>query len=197
MSVLQAMVSNGADQRRADDFYPTPPEATIALLPLIAHWPRECWEPACGDGAIAEVLERAGFVVAATDLIDRGYGLTSVDFLEPGSHNWPSAACRKVGITNPPFKLAAEFIRRANQIGMTHLALLLKSNFWNAAKRLALWDEWPPYARHDLTWRLDFTGAGSPHTDCSWFLWDRTSPPMPRPLPKPAPISPSREEMLA
>jgi hypothetical protein len=24
-----------------------------------------------------------------------------------------------------------------------------------------------------LTWRLDFTGAGAPHTNCQWVIWDR------------------------
>ena len=25
---------------------------------------------------------------------------------------------------------------------------------------------------HPLTWRLDFTGAGAPHTDCQWVIWE-------------------------
>ena len=55
------------------------------------------WEPACGDGAIARVLERAGHRVIATDLIDRGYGEAGVDFLTTAE---PRA--RHI-VTNPPY----------------------------------------------------------------------------------------------
>ena len=190
MSSFIAQVSNGADKRRAYDFYPTPREATVAIIPHIAHWPRTLWEPACGDGAMARVLQDHGFEVHASDLIDRGFGVSEHNFLQDYWQGAPAAI-----ITNPPFNLAAKFIERADELGATHLALLLKASFWSAASRLQTWDRWPPYAAHPLTWRLDFTGAGSPHTDCTWFLWDRTSPPLARPLAKPAPIS--AEEMLA
>lgn len=175
--IVDAVLSGG--ERRADDFYPTPKEATYALLPLIADWPKQIWEPACGDGAIADVLFRNGYDVVATDLVYRGYGGAPVDFLKSKSR-WGV-----VIVTNPPFKLAAEFIEQANDIGATHMALLLKADFWHAAKRLRIWDLWPPYAAYPMTFRLDFTGAGSPHTNFTWFLWDRTSPPLARPLAKP------------
>ena len=178
MAVLKAILSGGT--RRDKDFYPTPPEATRALLSSIESWPRNVLEPACGDGAICRILEQAGFRVRAQDLVDRGYGTSGRNFLhDPVAWAGPL-------ITNPPFNLAAEFILRAHEIGVTHMALLLKADFWHAARRLKVWDAWPPYAHLPMTFRLDFTGAGAPHTNCSWFLWDRTSPPLPRPLEKPA-----------
>lgn len=191
MSNLGVMIAGGNGHRRENDFYPTPPEATRALLPLIAEWPKQVWEPACGDGAMARVLMEAGYDVRASDLVDRGFGVVR-DFLETSRPSRVHAI-----ITNPPFKLASQFIERAEDIGATHMAMLLKASFWNAAGRLKTWDRWPPFAIHPLTWRLDFDGRGAPTMDCMWVLWDRTSPPMPRPLPKPAPVSPSKEEMLA
>jgi hypothetical protein len=176
---LGAALAGGNGKRRENDFYPTPKEATYALLPLIADWPRFVWEPACGDGSMARVLEADGRKVAATDLIDRGYGGTPVDFLKT-----PRRLADAV-ITNPPFNLAGPFILHAHGLGVTHMALLLKSQFWNAATRLKVWDTWAPYAARPLTWRLDFDGRGAPTMDCTWFLWDRTSPPLPRPLAKP------------
>lgn len=190
MSSLGVMIAGGGGNRRENDFYPTPREATVALLPLIADWPKAVWEPACGDGAMARVLEGAGYDVLASDLVDRGYGDACFNFL----FDYWQGAPRPI-ITNPPFKLAAQFIERADELGATHLALLLKASFWNAASRLKTWDRWAPYARRDLTWRLDFDGRGAPTMDCAWFLWDRTSSPLARPLAKPAPIS--AEEMLA
>jgi hypothetical protein len=57
------------------------------------------------------------------------------------------------------------------------MALLLKINFWNAStERRKTWETWRPYLVAPLTWRLDFTGAGRPHTDCMWCLWDNEYP---------------------
>lgn len=45
-------------KRAAYEFYPTPPEATRALL-SVESFDGAIWEPACGDGAISEVLKAA------------------------------------------------------------------------------------------------------------------------------------------
>src|SRR3989304_715775 len=66
--------------RERNDFYPTPPEATRALLG-VERFVDAIWEPACGDGAICRELHAAGYEVEASDLIDRGYGEARVDFL--------------------------------------------------------------------------------------------------------------------
>lgn len=185
------MVSNiihalgGAGKRREDDLYPTPPEATIALLREVTL-PKHVWEPACGDGAMAEVLKAHGHKVFATDLVDRGYGQQR-DFL--GS-DWSRADQEFAIVTNPPFKLnlAELFIRRA--LAFTPVVCILhKATFPNAAKRLALFDEHPPSRVLPLTWRLDFTKAGRPHTDCTWFCWGVAGQPY-KLLPKPETIDP-------
>src|SRR5690348_3428903 len=163
MAVLKAMTSGGV--RRELDFYPTPPEATRALLPLIKHWPREVWEPCCGDGAISKILQQEGFCTISDDIVDRGFGGV-YDFFETIIPALPTL------ITNPPFGRADDFIRHAHKIGVQRMALILKINFWSAKKRRLLWYQWQPYLIAPLTWRLDFTGAGSPHTDCMWCLWD-------------------------
>ena len=46
---------------------------TEALLRTVCL-PKRIWEPCCGDGAMARVLESHGHHVVATDLVDRGYG---------------------------------------------------------------------------------------------------------------------------
>src|SRR5262249_6008852 len=152
--------------RRPLDFYPTPPEATRALLPLIASWPKEILEPCCGAGAISKVLAAAHYDVHSADVADYGYGHTGHDFFELQEAT-PSI------VSNPPFGRAADFIRHAHKIVAQRMALLLKINFWSAKSRMSLFHQWRPYLVAPLTWRLDFTGAGSPHTDCMWCLWDR------------------------
>jgi hypothetical protein len=83
-------------KRAAYEFYPTPPEATRALL-SVESFEGDIWEPACGDGAISKVLKASGYQVVSTDLIDRGYGAGGHNFLKS---NTPLA---KNIITNPPY----------------------------------------------------------------------------------------------
>ncbi len=163
------MTGSKAEGRREDDFYPTPPEAVAAFLeaegPMLrSHLkPGEAvWEPACGDGAMASMLESYGLPVIGTDLRDRGFGEGGVDFMTLG----PSDARSKVIVTNPPFNLAAEFIVQAKRMKVRYLALLLKSTYWHAGGRLALWREWIPAAIYPLAWRVDFTGGGCQHHGC-------------------------------
>lgn len=169
---LGAAIAGGNGTRRENDFYPTQPEATRALLKAEAQYlgkyPR-VWEPACGDGAIAKLLPGE---VVATDLIDRGYG-TQADFLK-------SEKLADAIVTNPPFKLAAEFIEHAWMMDVGYLALLLKAQYWHAKARINLWNLWPPTIEYRLTWRLDFTGGGAPTMDCTWFVWCRERGPTKR-----------------
>jgi len=90
------------------EFYPTPPEATRALLDA-QTFDGGIWEPACGDGAISKELIAAGYDVVSTDLVDHGYGRSGVDFLE---QRLPRA---KHIVTNPPYGggLADAFVRKA------------------------------------------------------------------------------------
>ncbi len=90
--------------REKDDFYPTPPEGTRALL-AVEKFEGPIWEPACGDGAISKELIAAGYNVESTDLVDRGYGQNGVDFLMEWQPRAPNI------VTNPPFKMVAPFIR--------------------------------------------------------------------------------------
>jgi hypothetical protein len=79
-----------ADRREPPDgldYFPTPPWATRALfahvLPdLGVEMIGSAWEPACGDGIMAAVIEEStGGPVIASDIFNYGYGTTSVDFL--------------------------------------------------------------------------------------------------------------------
>ena len=78
------------------EFYPTPPQATRALL-SVEDFDGSIWEPACGEGHIADVLVKAGYEVVSTDLILRGYGVGDVDFLKQ------TVARGKHIVTNPPY----------------------------------------------------------------------------------------------
>lgn len=95
---------------RGADFYATPPCAVRALL-AVEPIPLTCWEPACGDGAIVSILRDSGRAVIATDLNDWGCpdSKSGIDFLMERE----APAGVPAIVTNPPFKLAEEFVEHA------------------------------------------------------------------------------------
>ncbi len=107
-------------KERGHDCYQTPPEATRALLAL-EELPLCIWEPACGPGAIVQILRTAGHSVYASDVEDYGWPHhVRVDFLM--EHRVPRQFT-DIGpqsidtiITNPPFKLATKFIRHSIEL---------------------------------------------------------------------------------
>jgi len=164
MTILQA--ANNSGERRPDDFYPTPPECTRALVPALSGWPRTVWEPSCGDGGIARPLENHGFNVVGTDLVYRGYGEGGIDFLKTP---WRRT---DVIITNPPFgALVSAFIKHALDLETPYIAMLVNVNLWHAASRTKLWQRRLPEAVYALCWKPDFTGAGKPYFNCVWTVW--------------------------
>lgn len=169
MSIASAAIIGGmshAHGRNEADFYPTPPECTWALL---RHFkpPGPVWEPACGDGAISEELYLSGLIVLSTDLHDRGYGATGIDFLTAPLN----PQCRSI-VTNPPFSLAEQFIRRARGFGVP-FAMLLKSTYWHAATRQNLFRDTGPEKVIAMTWRpaFDTSRGNSPTMDVIWTTW--------------------------
>lgn len=159
---------NTAYKRRESDFYPTPADVTLALMQqLNLPFDSLIWEPACGKNHIVDELTREGYVNAfGTDIL---YG---DDFLDD-NHTCPQGEWI---ITNPPFSLAEEFIRKAKSLH-TPFAFLLKAHFWNAKKRHKLFEECTPSHIYPLTWRPDFLmgtrGGGSPLMDVMWCVWSK------------------------
>lgn len=164
---LQLTAGGLKENRRALDFYPTPPEVTIALMDFLKSVPCQIWEPdceiwecACGDLAMSKVLEKYVPNVRSTDIN------TGTDYLKtPGT--------AKAIITNPPFNLSSEFIEKALKEAPI-VAMVLKSQYWHAKKRYDLFKENPPAYILPLTWRPDFLGGekgGSPTMEVHWTVW--------------------------
>ena len=103
--------NRSAIDRNKTDFYATPPEVTVALLDFLESeyvLKPGCtiWEPAVGNGAMADVMYDRGYHMVVSDLYPQIEGAESIDFLK--SH----AKCDWI-ITNPPFSKATEFISHA------------------------------------------------------------------------------------
>jgi hypothetical protein len=125
-----------AENRQRDDFYPTPPRATKALL-SVEKFEGDIWEPACGDGAISKILQEEGYTVLSTDLIDRGFGEGGVDFLL----DYRTRATNI--ITNPPFKFAEEFVRHALSRSSGKVAILARLAWLEGKARKRLYESTP------------------------------------------------------
>jgi hypothetical protein len=173
--------------RQVHDFYPTPDWVTEALLKHVTLR-NPVWEPCCGDGAMARVLERGGHKVIATDLVDRGFGRGGVDFF--ACTEFP-AGCRAM-VTNPPYGDGGELVRRSNaslnfQRFVRHaldltvrangqLALLVRFQ-WMAGQRAAALISSGPLSRVVvLTKRIQWFDMGE-HTNHgqhhhAWLFWD-------------------------
>lgn len=131
-------------KRASFEFYPTPHEATRALLSEVS-FDGSIWEPACGTGDISKVLTGAGHEVVSTDLIDRGYGTGGVNFL---TQTKPLA---KNIVTNPPYGygLGDQFVKQAlnfcRQTG-GKVVMLLNLSSLCYAKRTKAFQNTPPKA---------------------------------------------------
>ncbi len=173
----------GQVARRPADLYPTEPAGTEAFLRVEGALLRKrfgtVWEPACGPGFMARVMECHGLQVVASDLNDWGYGRPGVDFL---ATRWARA---QAVVTNPPYgELAEAFVRHAVLgLRLPYVALLLKSDFWHAGGRAPLFEAAPPALIYPLGFRLHWDGRGRPVQTHSWMVWDAERPAIARTMP--------------
>ena len=158
------------------DFFPTPPWATRALLTHVlarrvikAH---TAWEPAAGEGHMAEVLGEFFSTVITTDVFDYGRGYRVSDFLgdaTAGGTDWV--------ITNPPFKAALQFAERAIHEARVGVALLVRSAWLEGtARHEALFKPHPPAFIAQFAERVPMTkGRWDPEastaTSYCWVVW--------------------------
>lgn len=167
----RSIVGDRPEGRPEEDFYPTPAAVTKALLD-VESFGLDIWEPACGDGAICSVLEASGHKVTASDLIDRGYGKTGVNYFEINS-----APCRQM-ITNPPFILAEDWVKHAKALKIEKFALLVKLAFLEGVERSRLLQETGLSRVWVFKRRVTFTRNGEEQRGTgmiafAWFVWDK------------------------
>jgi hypothetical protein len=138
--IIEAPLAHGASrvQGAADlDYSPTPPWATRALfehvLPHLGVMPIDrVWEPACGEGHIAEVCAEYCRHVAASDIHAHGYSDDIFDFLagpcDPNDADWI--------ITNPPFEdRVLKFMLRALALARVGVAMFVQLRYLEGVER--------------------------------------------------------------
>jgi hypothetical protein len=166
--------------RPADDFYSTPSRATKLLLDFEA-FPSLVWEPACGVGAISNVLISYGYEVYSSDLAQRGYGEGGVDFF--GVSSMPNG-CKAI-VTNPPFSVrlrgreyrVENWVQHGFNIGAEKIALFLKTTAVAGKQRSFIFEKHLTKLlqfrdRVSLT-RNDVEMENGGMMDFAWFIFER------------------------
>ena len=157
-------------------FYSTPRAVTEVLL---NYWKPSkgaaIWEPACGTGAISDVLKEKGYKVTSTDLTRRGYGHPDVDFL--------TTRARSVDyiITNPPFHLVDLFIARAAKINLCNekvkgFAFLIPAPYFYSAGHAETFTDFRPKYILPVAWTTKFQGVSAvADVNVNWVIWEGES----------------------
>jgi hypothetical protein len=163
---------------RGDDLYETPDVAVEALLRIEAL-PHRIWECAAGPGRITNVLRAHGHQVHASDLIDYDTDPTAhygQDFLQL------DAAPKDVEtiVTNPPYKLAEQFVEHALKL-CPLVVMLLRLAFLESDRRTHILEGRGLVRVHVFRKRLPMMHrAGwegrkaNSGMAFAWFVWDRT-----------------------
>lgn len=169
-----AVMAQRVEAHDSLDHFPTPPWATRALCEyVISVGGMAVWEPACGEGHMARPLAEYAASVRATDVHDYGFGQVR-DFLFPGAHNGLPVDWI---ITNPPFRLAEQFIHIGLDAAQRGVAVLVRSVFIESSGRYhGLFRDRPPaiYAQFVervpmVKGRLDRTASTA--TSYCWLIW--------------------------
>ena len=161
------------EERQPEDLYVTDPKAVEMLL-TVEGFDRRIWEPCVGLGHISGVLEKHGYEVRKTDIIDR-IGNERLDFLSC-AEEWEGDI-----ITNPPYKYAQRFVEKAlGCVGVGRkVAMLLKLTFLEGQERRMLFERTPPRRIWVFSKRVscakngDFERYGNGAVAYAWFVWER------------------------
>jgi hypothetical protein len=175
------MTAAGIAQRapfadRGHDLYETPTVAVEALL-RVEPLPHYLWECAAGRGNIVNVLRAAGHMVLASDLVDYGdpTHFARRDFL---MERKAPEGCEAI-ITNPPYKLAEEFVAHALDL-CPLVVMLLRLAFLESERRRGILEGRGLARVHVFRNRLPMMhrdGWDGPRASFTvayaWFVWSR------------------------
>jgi hypothetical protein len=177
MAMLDHSAQSGRHSfaERGNDCYSTPPVAVEALL-TVESLPYPIWEPATGHGNIVRALRDAGHVVIASDIMHFTFPLDfEGDFLK----QMRAPAGVQLILTNPPYKLATEFVDHALTL-CPRVIMLCRLAFLEGERRSEILDTGALVAVHVFRNRLPmmhrdgWTGTrASSAMAFAWFVWDR------------------------
>lgn len=172
--------------RVKDDFYATNPKDVKDFLNAYGEIKGSVLEPCIGAGHLAKTVyeNNPDVTISSYDIVDRksGFSTTIQDFLKADIK-----ADFDYVITNPPYSLAEEFIRKSLTCVKENgkVIMFLKLQFLEGVGRKDLFDNFPPKEIYVCRKRANPLRAGSEidpstgkkwasSTICfAWFVWEK------------------------
>lgn len=173
-----AVMQQRSEPHDSLDDFPTPPWATRALCEWLKarHFGAlddfSCREPAANRGHMVAPLKEYFGQVDGSDIHDYGYDFPVEDYLFGQA---PSEV--DFTITNPPFKLAEQFIERMLETSMVGCAVIVRAAFLESVGRYErLFSKNPPTHVLQFTERVvmhksKLSEKGSTATAYAWLVW--------------------------
>jgi hypothetical protein len=169
--------NHSISKRQNEDYYATEPKAVRLFLEK-ELFGSQIWENACGEGHLSIEMERMGFDVFSSDLIDRGFGDGSLDFLSLTEYY--SEFGTNI-ISNPPYKYANDFIKIGLQVIKDgyKMAYLLPIRYLEGKSRREIFDKYPPKKIYVSSGRIkcakngEFDKMDGSAMSYAWFVWEK------------------------
>lgn len=181
-----AVMAQRVEPKDSPDDFPTPPWATRGLLEYVlddksALKSMNCLEPACGAGHMSKVLKEYFRDVQSADAFYYGYGQVR-EYL-----NYPyQASGFDWVITNPPFRLAEDFVLKSLKLARIGVAILARTVFLESIGRYTgIFRDYPPTKFAQFTERVPMVrgrldSKATTATGYAWLVWEKTSTGAPR-----------------
>lgn len=172
-----AVMQQRREAKDSLDDFPTPPWATRALCEWIGRNTvnelsiQTCREPAANRGYMVRPLAEYFANVEASDVYDYGAGFPVNDYLfgpQPEPVDWT--------ISNPPFRLAEQFIERALATSRC-VAMIVRAAFLEGQGRYErLFSKMPPshvlqFAERVVMHKGRLAPEGTTATAYAWLVW--------------------------
>jgi hypothetical protein len=156
--------------RVAADWYIEPASTVNALLDAEPFTGRS-WDPSCGAGNIPRTMQARGLDCWGSDVADRGFGTTGLDFF--------AATDRADNIvSNPPYGMIEPYVLKALAVTTGKVALLARLALLEGIRRRALFAS-TPLARVWVSSRRISMPPGGIEVEAkggaiayAWFVWD-------------------------
>lgn len=113
---------------RVDNDWYTEPRWLVDALLDVEPLAGVSWDPSCGGGNIPKAVRARDRACWGSDIADRGFGTTGLDFFE-------AQATADNIITNPPYRTIEPYIRRALDKTTGKVCVLARLAFLEGMKR--------------------------------------------------------------
>jgi hypothetical protein len=175
-----AVMQQRSEAHDSLDDFPTPPWATRALCEWLIEQghplgEQTVREPAANRGHMVHPLLEYFDDVFASDVHNYGAGYKVRDFLFGPARDWIPTNWT---ITNPPFRLAEQFVERALDLSKIGCAMLVRSAFLEGVGRYErLFKTRPPSSVLQFSERVvmhkgRLAPEGSTATAYCWLVWE-------------------------